>query len=64
VLSGPLSEMLPDDDDNAITAVPVDAALFLSTSKDSLTPMPLVFFDFDGDTPTRVHYGARAMTRR
>jgi CubicO group peptidase (beta-lactamase class C family) len=63
--SGPLSEMLDEDEekDDAMTVVPVDASLFLATSKESPTPMPVVFFDFDGDTPGRVHLGARAMKR-
>jgi CubicO group peptidase (beta-lactamase class C family) len=63
-LSGPLSEMLPDDeDDSSMLVRPVDRALFLAESKDSPTPMPMVFFDFEGDEPRRVHYGARAMAR-
>jgi CubicO group peptidase (beta-lactamase class C family) len=63
-LSGPLAEMLPDeDDDNVMTVRPVDESLFLATSKELTTPMPVVFFDFDDGTPKRFHFGARAMTR-
>ena len=62
-LSGPLAEMLPDNEDNTMTLRPVDSSLFLATSKDSPAPTPVVFFDFDGDTPKRFHFGARAMTR-
>jgi CubicO group peptidase (beta-lactamase class C family) len=63
---GPLSDMLPDEDedDKRMTLVPVDASLFLATSKKVSTPTPVVFFDFDGDMPRRLHYGARAMVRR
>lgn len=43
---------------------PVDASLFVATTEAVPTPMPVVFFDFDGDVPRRVHMGARAMTRR
>jgi CubicO group peptidase (beta-lactamase class C family) len=63
--SGPLSQMLPDDDEDAnkLTVRPVDSSLFLATGKDSPTPTPVVFFDFDGDDPKRLHFGARAMTK-
>ena len=62
-LSGPLAEMLPDEESKPMTIVPVDSSLFLATSDESPTPMPFVFFDFDGDAPKRFHMGARAMTR-
>ena len=63
--SGPLAEMLHDEeDDDVLTIRPVDSTLFLATSKDLPSATPVVFFDFDGDTPARFHFGARAMTRK
>ena len=62
---GPLSNMLPkDENDPGLRIVPVDRSLFLATGKDTPAPVPVVFFDFDGDTPRRFHFGARAMTRK
>lgn len=62
--SGPLAAMLPKDDEGQkIEAVPVDRALFLANVAEMPDPVPLVFFDFDGETPRRFHFGARAMTR-
>ena len=62
--SGPLAAMLPKDDEGQkIEAVPVDRTLFLADLDELPEPVPLVFFDFDGDTPRRFHFGARAMTR-
>ena len=62
--SGALAAMLPDDDEGqGIEAVPVDRTLFLGSVKELPEPIPLVFFDFEGDTPRRFHFGARAMTR-
>jgi CubicO group peptidase (beta-lactamase class C family) len=60
-----LKDLIPDDEeDQKITAKPVDASLFLASDGETDALTPLVFFDFDGDTPRRVHFGARAMTRR
>ena len=59
-----LKELIPDDEDTKITAKPVDKSLFLAIVDDAPDPIPFVFFDFDGDKPQRVHFGARAMTRR
>lgn len=62
--SGPLAEMLPEEQRTSEMAlVPVDREVFLAKSETSPTPVPLVFFDFDGDRPKRMHFGARAMTR-
>ena len=62
--SGPLAAMLPKDDEGQkIEAVPVDRSLFLADLEEMPEPIPLVFFDFDGETPRRFHFGARAMTR-
>ncbi|MNC92185.1 hypothetical protein D3C83_85660 [compost metagenome] len=47
-----------------ITARPVDREVFLVSLAEMPEPMPMVFFDFDGETPKRFHFGARAMTRR
>jgi len=63
--SGPLAEALPAGDrDQRIEAVPVDREVFVATMKGLPSPLPMVFFDFDGDRPGRFHFGARAMTRR
>src|SRR5207247_836005 len=63
--SGALAEALPDEARvQEIEIVPVDREVFLVSLPDQPEPMPLVFFDFVGDTPTRFHFGARAMTRR
>ena len=60
-----LQDLIPDEEeDTKMTAQPVDQSLFLATGDELTAPTPLVFFDFDGDTPQRVHFGARAMTRR
>jgi hypothetical protein len=62
--SGPLAAMLPKDDEGQqIEAVPVDRSLFVASVEGLPMTMPLVFFDFDGDTPRRFHFGARAMKR-
>jgi hypothetical protein len=47
-----------------IEAIPVNRELFLVSLPELPEPMPMVFFDFDGDRPKRFHFGARAMTRR
>src|SRR4029079_16711041 len=63
--SGPLAESLPDEGrEQHIDITPVDATTFVVTMEGLPEPMPLVFFDFEGDTPKRFHFGARAMTRR
>jgi CubicO group peptidase (beta-lactamase class C family) len=62
--SGPLAAMLPKDDEGQkIEAVPVDRTLFLASVAEMPDPVPLVFFDFEGEAPRRFHFGARAMTR-
>ena len=53
-----------DDEDTKVVAKPVDESLFLAWMDDAPEPIAFVFFDFDGDAPKRVHFGARAMTRR
>jgi CubicO group peptidase (beta-lactamase class C family) len=63
--SGPLAERLPEEARvQEVVATPVDAEVFLVSLSGVPEPMPMVFFDFDGDTPKRFHFGARAMTRR
>jgi CubicO group peptidase (beta-lactamase class C family) len=63
--SGPLAEQLPEEArTQEITATPVNREVFLVSLPEMPEPMPMVFFDFDGDTPRRFHFGARAMTRR
>jgi CubicO group peptidase (beta-lactamase class C family) len=63
--SGPLAEALPEEGRvQKIRIVPVDREVFLVSMPDLTEPMPMVFFDFDGDTPQRFHFGARAMARR
>jgi CubicO group peptidase (beta-lactamase class C family) len=59
-----LKELVPDEEDTKLKAKPVDESLFLAWVDEAPDPIPFVFFDFDGDVPTRVHFGARAMTRR
>ena len=61
---GPLKEALPDrDEDQKFMLTPVDRTLFLARMEGMPSPMPLVFFDFEGDRPRRLHFGARAMRR-
>ncbi|MEY2473799.1 MAG: hypothetical protein QOK28_3128 [Actinomycetota bacterium] len=63
--SSAIKEVIPnDDEDTKLVAKPVDKSLFLAWMDEAPDPIPFVFFDFEGDTPTRVHFGARAMTRR
>ena len=63
--SGPLAESLPEEGRvQLVTAIPVDRTTFVVTMENLPEPMPMVFFDFDGDVPKRFHFGARAMTRR
>ena len=63
--SGPLAEALPEEGRvQRVEVRPVDRTLFLVSMEDLPAPMPMVFFDFDGDHPRRFHFGARAMTRR
>jgi CubicO group peptidase (beta-lactamase class C family) len=72
--SGPLAEAMKKDktedeiaadrEKNALHIVPVDTSLFLATSAELPVPVPVVYFDFTGDRPSRLHFGARAMTRR
>lgn len=63
--SGPLAESLPKEQrEQKIALTPVDGELFLASLADLPAPMPLVFFDFEGDRPKRFHFGARAMSRR
>jgi CubicO group peptidase (beta-lactamase class C family) len=63
--SGPLAERLPEEGRvQQVTATPVDRTTFVVTMENLPEPMPMVFFDFDGDQPKRFHFGARAMTRR
>jgi hypothetical protein len=59
-----LKELVPDEEDTKVVVKPVDKALFLATVDEAPDPIPFVFFDFEGDRPKRVHFGARAMTRR
>ena len=48
-----------------ITATPVDDALFVIEAAGVGTPLPAVFYDPGADgRPSRLHSGARAMTRR
>lgn len=61
--SGPLASLVADEDGQELEAVPVDRTLFVARMEGMPMTMPLVFFDFDGDTPRRFHFGARAMTR-
>jgi CubicO group peptidase (beta-lactamase class C family) len=63
--SGPLAEALPEEGRvQHVTARPIDREVFLISVPGQPDPVPMVFFDFDGDTPKRFHFGARAMTRR
>jgi hypothetical protein len=65
VASGPIAEMIPEAQRRqTLDIVPVDRELFLASDDKSPAPTPMVFFDFDGDRPGRLHFGARAMTRR
>ncbi len=57
-------ELAAEREKSAFRLRPVDESLFVATSEEMTTPIPFVFFDFDGDTPRRVHMGARAMTRK
>lgn len=61
---GPLAERTPvEDRTTELELTPVDRELFLGQGKKLPTPTPVVFFDFEGDVPKRMHFGARAMTR-
>jgi hypothetical protein len=61
---GPLAERLPEADRTRTLALtPVDREVFLGAGSASPSPIPVVFFDFEGDAPKRIHFGARAMTR-
>lgn len=63
--SGPLAEALPEEGRvQRVTATPVDRTTFVVSMTGLPEPMPMVFFDFEGDAPKRFHFGARAMTRR
>ena len=63
-MSGPIAEMMPEEQrSREMFIYPVDTTLFLAKDDDSPQPTPLVFFDFDGDRPQRMHFGARAMSR-
>ena len=64
--SGAVAKIVSSEEERKQTMklVPVDRELFLATTDATPTPSPVVFFDFDGDTPKRMHFGARAMTRR
>jgi hypothetical protein len=62
--SGPLAERVPESAKaRTLVLTPVDREVFLGAGTLSPTPTPVVFFDFDGDVPRRMHFGARAMTR-
>ncbi len=56
--TGELAERLKRED-VILTAQPVDGELFIAATATSPTPLPLVFLDFDGDVPQRLHFGAR-----
>jgi CubicO group peptidase (beta-lactamase class C family) len=63
--SGPLAESLPEAQrSQRLELVPIDRTMFLAKLPAAPAGMPMVFFDWDGDRPTRFHFGARAMTRR
>jgi CubicO group peptidase (beta-lactamase class C family) len=61
---GPLAKLLPPGQHvRTVPLAPVDAALFIAT-EEHVGPRPLVFFDFEGTTPWRLHFDGRAMTKK
>jgi len=61
---GPLAQLLPPENQvRTVDLAPVDAALFIATEP-HVGPRPLVFFDFDGTAPWRLHFDGRAMTKK
>ena len=60
--SGPLASLGGDPVQRAVLT-PIDHDLFLAKFEKAESPMPFVFYAFDGGVPQYVHFGARAMPR-
>jgi hypothetical protein len=56
-------EIAAEREKNRLELTPVDESLFIATGVAAPLGVPVVFFEFDGATPNRVHFGARAMKR-